>query len=84
MDERMLRLALMEANLERFRDVLEGADRDFGWSPRYLRQRMRLLADPFGWAKRMARPVWRRAARTAATADAAAILSFRATPTCLP
>ena len=32
MDERMLRLALMEANLERFRDVLEGADRDWSWS----------------------------------------------------
>ena len=28
MDEQMLRRALMEANLERFRDVLEGAERD--------------------------------------------------------
>ena len=34
MDERMLRLALMEANLERFRDGLAGADRDWDWSPR--------------------------------------------------
>ena len=68
MDEQMLRRALMEANLERFRDVLEGADRDWDWSPRYLRSRTRLLADPFGWAKRMARPVWKRAARAAACA----------------
>ena len=44
MDERMLRLALMEANLERFREVLEGTDRDWNWSPRYLRSRTRLLA----------------------------------------
>ena len=48
MDEQMLRRALMEANLERFRDVLEAADRDPGWSPLYLRQRARMLADPFG------------------------------------
>lgn len=65
MDERMLRHALMEANLERFRDVLDAAEEP-DWSHRYLRNRTRLLADPFGWAKRMARPVWKRAARTAA------------------
>lgn len=76
MDERMLRRALMEANLERFRDVLERADRDWNWSPRYLRQRMRLLADPFGWAKRMARPVWKRAARTAACVALACLVTL--------
>lgn len=58
MDERMLRHALMEANLERFRDVLDAAEEP-DWSHRYLRNRTRLLADPFGWAKRMARPVWK-------------------------
>ena len=56
MDERMLRHALMEANLERFQDVLDAAEEP-DWSHRYLRNRTRLLADPFGWAKRMARPV---------------------------
>ena len=76
MDERMLRLALMEANLERFRDALEGADRDWDWSPRYLRGRMRLLSDPFAWAKRMARPVWRRAARTAACVALACLVAL--------
>lgn len=76
MDEQMLRRALMEANLERFRDVLEGADRDWDWSPRYLRSRTRLLADPFGWAKRMARPVWKRAARAAACVALACLVTL--------
>ena len=76
MDEQMLRRALMEANLERFRDVLEGADRDWNWSPRYLRSRTRLLADPFGWAKRMARPVWKRAVRAAACAALACLVTL--------
>ena len=35
MDERMLRHALMEANLERFRDVLDAAEEP-DWSHRYL------------------------------------------------
>ena len=42
MDERMLRHALMEANLERFRDVLDAAEEP-DWSHRYLRNRTRLL-----------------------------------------
>ena len=37
---------------------------------------MRLLADPFGWAKRMARPVWRRAARTAACVALACLVTL--------
>ena len=76
MDEQMLRHALMEANLERFREVLDAADRDWDWSPRYLRNRTRLLADPFGWAGRMARPVWKRAARTAACVALTALVAL--------
>ena len=48
-----LRRALMEANLNQYRPVLETADAagaDF--SPDYLRERMRLLADPWGWMRR--------------------------------
>ena len=75
MDERMLRLALMEANLERFRSALEAAEEP-NWSPRYLRNRMRMLADPFAWAKRMARPVWRQAARTAACVALACLVTL--------
>lgn len=71
MDEKrfdaLLRRALMDANLERFQAVLEGAGSlDPAFSGRYLRQRLRLLNDPFGWAGRAARPVWKRAARSAA------------------
>lgn len=71
MDERsfdaLLRRALMDANLERFQTALEGADSLApAFSSRYLRQRMRLLADPFGWAKKAARPLWKRAARNVA------------------
>ena len=75
MDERMLRLALMEPNLERFRSALEAAEEP-NWSPRYLRNRMRMLADPFAWAKRMARPVWRQAARTAACVALACLVTL--------
>ena len=35
-----------------------------------------MLADPFGWAKRMARPVWRRAARTAACVALACLVTL--------
>lgn len=71
MDERnfdaLLRRALMDANLERFQAALDGADGlDPAFSSRYLRQRMRLLADPFGWAKKAARPVWKQVMRNVA------------------
>lgn len=71
MDERtfdgLLRRALMDANLERFRDVLDGADGlDPAFSSRYLRQRMKLLADPFGWVGKTVRPLWKKVLRNAA------------------
>lgn len=71
MDERSfdarLRLALMDANLERFRPVLDGADRtEPAFSHRYLRQQQRLLADPLGWARRTVRPLWKKALQSAA------------------
>lgn len=71
MDERtfdgLLRRALMDANLERFRDVLDRADGvEPAFSNRYLRRRMGLLADPFGWARRTVRPLWKKALGSAA------------------
>lgn len=36
-------------------------------SPAYLHQRMRLTANPFGYAKRKLRPVWQKALRSAAS-----------------
>lgn len=71
MDERtfdgLLRRALMDANLERFRDVLDQADgMEPAFSNRYLRRRMQLLADPFRWARRTVRPLWKKALGSAA------------------
>ena len=48
----LLRRALMDANLEQYERVLrdaEAGEPDF--SPRYLRERTRVLADPRGWAR---------------------------------
>lgn len=71
MDERsfdaLLRRALMDANLERFREALDRAnDAAPTFSTGYLRQRMRLLADPLGWARKTARPLWKKALQSAA------------------
>ena len=51
--ESSLRRGLMDANLAQYERVLQDADAaqpDF--SPSYLRERMRLLADPWGWMRR--------------------------------
>lgn len=65
--DELLRRGLMEANLDQYETVLSrvpGWEPDF--SPRYLRERMRLLADPWNWVKRRARPMWKRVARNVA------------------
>ena len=51
--ESSLRRGLMDANLAQYERVLQYADAaqpDF--SPSDLRERMRLLADPWGWMRR--------------------------------
>lgn len=49
----MLRRGLMDANLAQYENVLQrSGDREPDFSPRYLRERMHLLADPWGWEKR--------------------------------
>lgn len=54
--DELLRRGLMDANLAQYESaLLQAEDPDF--SPRYLRERARLLADPWGWA---GRPVLRR------------------------
>ena len=46
----LLRQGLMEANLAQYENVLDRADdREADFSPKYRRERMRLLADPWGW-----------------------------------
>ena len=57
-----LRRALMDANLAQYERVLQNADAaDF--SPAYLRERMRLLADPWGWMRRRELTAHRRGRR---------------------
>ena len=58
-----LRNALMDANLLQFEKVLaEVGAQSFDFSPKYLRERTRMLADPFGWARRRGRSARNRAA----------------------
>jgi len=65
--DEMLRRGLMAANLTQYETVLERVpDWEPEFSPRYLRERMRLLADPWSWVKRRERPAWKRAARNIA------------------
>ena len=48
-----LRRGLMDANLAQYERVLQGADAaEADFSPAYLRERTRLLADPWGWMRR--------------------------------
>ena len=48
----LLRRALMDANLAQYERALQSAEvKKPGFSPRYLRERMRLLADPQGWGR---------------------------------
>ena len=61
----LLRQGLMDANLAQYENVLERADgREADFSPRYRRERMRLLADPWGWERRQPERRPRRKRRT--------------------
>lgn len=71
----LLRQGLMDANLEQYGRVLQNAEaREPNFSPRYLRERMRLLADPQNWEKRQARPAPRRRRIPRGVAVAIAVL----------
>ena len=49
----LLRRALMDANLAQYERALQSVEaREPDFSPGYLRERMRVLADPQGWARR--------------------------------
>lgn len=51
--EDALRRGLMDANLAQYAEVLQSADAaEPDFSPSYLRERMLLLADPWGWMRR--------------------------------
>lgn len=57
----LLRQGLMDANLEQYERVLRSVEvKEPDFSPRYLRERLRLLAAPQDWEKRQTRPAPRR------------------------
>lgn len=72
----LLRRALMDANVAQYETVIrqvEATEPDF--SPSYLRERARLLADPWGWMKQRTRSVPRhRIPRSIAVAIVALLL----------
>ena len=71
----LLRQGLMDANLEQYGRVLQSVEaREPDFSPRYLRERMRLLADPQGWERRHTRPAPRRRRIPRGVAIAIAVL----------
>lgn len=53
--EEYLRRGMMDANVAQYERVIQKAEsQKLDASPKYYRERMRLLADPWGWAKRRA------------------------------
>ena len=83
----LLRQGLMDANLAQYENVLERADgREADFSPRYCRERMRLLADPWGWERRQPeRPMLRRGiTRGVAVAVAVILLAVTAVAVSAP
>lgn len=75
----LLRRALMDANLAQYEQALQSADAaETEFSPAYLRERTRLLADPQGWEKRRSGPRRRRRLNWKVIAVAAALLLLSA------
>lgn len=62
----VLRAALLDALRQDWTEALRGEMPEPTFSRRYQEQRRKLLADPFAYGKRAARPLWRRAVKTAA------------------
>lgn len=63
----MLRSALMDAIRLEWAQELEGTQPEHQFSARYLREREKLLKDPFGYARRKTRPMWKKAVHLAAS-----------------
>ncbi len=60
-----LREALLEANLRQYAAAMEQAAKP-EFSPRYRKSCMRMLSAPNDWARRFARPLWKKTLQTAA------------------
>lgn len=74
-DNTLLRGLLLEAAAEDL-DALLAETGEVDTTPRFRKSMAALVADPKGWAKRRQRPVWRRAARMAATILLACVLTL--------
>ena len=73
----LLRRALLETTRREYAHILEADDLPLpAFSRRYLRQREKFLADPFGWAKRKTRHLWKKVMRAAACLLLAAGIAF--------
>ncbi len=71
----LLRQGLMDANLEQYERVLRSVeDKEPDFSPRYLRERTRLLSAPQDWERRRDRPAPRRRSVPRGAAAAIAVL----------
>ena len=62
----LLRRALIDVIHEDYADILEGEPDVPPHTEKYLRRERKLLADPLGYVRRLARPVWKKALRMAA------------------
>ena len=80
MTDREFDLLLRSALLELNREELEEAEHldPIEPSPRYLRWRMKFLADPFRYGKKHTRPLWRKVLRVALSAVLVIVLTFGA------
>ncbi len=67
MFDSLLRSALLDATRMEWAHVLEEPQPEPHFSARYLREREKLLKDPFGYAKRKTRPLWKKAVHLAAS-----------------
>lgn len=76
--ESALRKALTEANLSQCREIWENMGAVPTFSPRYRRERARMLSDPFGWMRRKLRPLWKTALRNVACILLASLLALGA------
>ncbi|MEG0825504.1 MAG: DUF4367 domain-containing protein [Oscillospiraceae bacterium] len=60
-----IRSALLDATTERWASVMEGPE-ELVWSPKHQRVMDKLYRDPFGTAKKRARPLWKKVLSAAA------------------
>lgn len=75
--DKMLRRALLEAIRQDYQPILDSSDGfDHQYSLNYERKMRKLLVDPFRYAKRISRPLWKQVLQTAACILLAVSIGF--------